>query len=163
MVAGAIEQRKRRPAFGAGIGLGVKSPLCGIIELVQAPIAERESRHARIGAVVRQRAGDGEPRTALGAVDERIAVAPVARIEQLGEARLAHSRVGCDPRARIASAACSNLEACVRTHRRFARLDTVDASKSGRLARKTRQEAIQRRRLALDLDGNAVRIVAHPS
>ena len=46
------------------------------------------------GAVVGQRGDDGEARAAVGAVDERVPVAPVGRVALLGRAVGAHRDVG---------------------------------------------------------------------
>ena len=55
-------------------------------------------------AVVRDAADDREPGTAIGAVDERIAVAAVGGIEQLGQAVGTGGRVRGDERLRLAAA-----------------------------------------------------------
>ena len=59
-----------------------------------------EAGHAGARPVVRQAAGDGVARPAVGAVDEGVAPAPVVGVEQLGEAR----RADADVRDRMAVA-----------------------------------------------------------
>ena len=53
--------------------------------------------------VVRDAADDREPRAAVGAVDERVAVAAVGGVEQLGQAVVAGRRVGGDQRVGLAA------------------------------------------------------------
>ena len=81
-----IEQRQRRPAAGAGVGLGVEAPVARVLVLGAAVGAHLKAGHRRQRAVVGDAAHDREPRTAVGAVDERVAVAAVGRVEQLAQA-----------------------------------------------------------------------------
>jgi hypothetical protein len=89
-----IDERERRPAGGAGVRLGVEAPGRRIGVFTQAEGALRERRHAGLGTVVGELAGQREARAALGAVDEGVAMAPVGRIEQLAQARVAGRAVG---------------------------------------------------------------------
>ena len=91
-------QHVRRPARRARDGLRVKAPVGRIVVLRRALRAHRPRRHRRRGPVVRQRQHDAVARAAVRAVDVRIPVAPVRRIEQLAQARIAHGHVGRDPR-----------------------------------------------------------------
>jgi hypothetical protein len=90
--------RQPRPAGGAGVGLGVKAAVRGIGVLGRARGAHREGGHRRQRPVVGHPADDREPRSAVGTVDERVAVAPVGRVAQLAQARVAGRDVGRDRR-----------------------------------------------------------------
>ncbi|CCB78256.1 protein of unknown function [Streptantibioticus cattleyicolor NRRL 8057 = DSM 46488] len=87
---------ERGSAVGAGHRLGVEPPVRGVGVLGGAPPAHRERRHRGGGAVVGQRGDDGEPRAAVRAGDEGVAVAPVAGGGQLGQAGGARRGVGGD-------------------------------------------------------------------
>jgi len=74
--------------------VGVEGPVGGVLVLAPAVVAQLERSHRRVPSVVGRRAHDREARAALGAVDERVAVAAVVRVEQLAAARLAERDVG---------------------------------------------------------------------
>ena len=67
-----------RAAYGTGIRLGVKPAVKRVIELGPAVRAHLEPFHRSQGAVVGNVADNREARTAVGAIDERIAVAAVS-------------------------------------------------------------------------------------
>jgi hypothetical protein len=66
----------------------MKAPITHAIVLMLTVLAHAKRRHRGRCPVVWHVARDGETGAALGAVDERISVAPVCRIEQLPQARL---------------------------------------------------------------------------
>ena len=70
-----------RTALEASIGLGMESPVFGIGVLMRAFRAHRELAHGRARAIVRQLVDDREAWAAVRAVDERIAITPVGRVE----------------------------------------------------------------------------------
>src|ERR1700752_497896 len=69
-------------AAPACIRLSMKAAVQRLIVFRLALWADAEGSHRRIRAVVGDVADNGEARAALGAVDERIQVAPVAGIKQ---------------------------------------------------------------------------------
>ena len=75
-------------------GLGMESPIGGVAVFAGAFGAHREGRHGRRRSVVGQGGNDGEPRAAVGAVDECVPVTPVGRITLFGGAFGAHGDVG---------------------------------------------------------------------
>src|ERR1017187_10389448 len=64
-------------AYGTGIGLGVETPIERVVVLLLAHWTEWESTHGRLTAIIGDILDDGEARTAIGAVDKRIAIASV--------------------------------------------------------------------------------------
>ena len=81
-------------AVRAGDRLRVEPAIRGIPVLGVARRAQREGPHRGLRSVVRQLVDDRGPGPAVGAVGERIAVAPVCRVAQLGQARVAGRDVG---------------------------------------------------------------------
>src|SRR5262245_43797629 len=78
----AIPQLHLRSALPAGIGLGMKPAMQRVVVLRLACWTHRERRHGSVRPVVRDIALDGEARSAIGAIDKGILVAPVAWIEK---------------------------------------------------------------------------------
>lgn len=87
------------PARRAGVGLGVEPAVCRIVVLGATRVAHRERVHRRAAAVVGDAANDREPRSAIDAVDERIAPATVLGVEELAQACAARGGVGWNDRA----------------------------------------------------------------
>src|SRR5438046_2949869 len=85
---GSIARRRHqvcaRSARRAGIRLGVEAAVERALVLRAAGAAHLETVHGRERAVVWDAAHDREARPAVGAVDERVAVAPVVGVEELG-------------------------------------------------------------------------------
>src|SRR5215208_2661747 len=98
LVPEPVEQSYVRPADGTGVWLGVEAAVRGIFVLAAAIGAHLEARHRCCGPVVRDRAGDGEARTAIRAVGERVTVAPVRGVQKLSQAIFARSDVRRDER-----------------------------------------------------------------
>ena len=113
-LAAQFVPRQARTADGAGHGFGVEAPVAGVGVLGRAVGAEREAPHRRTDPVVRKVLDDGGARPAVGAVDERVAVAPVAGVAHLAQAGVADRRVRRDLarcRARVAGRAVPHAEA----------------------------------------------------
>ena len=100
----ASSSRARGPHAGHALGCAWKrrSPGSSYSAWQAAHIAKPAIVVA--GPVVRHAAHDREARAAVGAVDERVAVAAVARVEQLREAIGTGRRVGRDQRVGLALA-----------------------------------------------------------
>ena len=95
-LAVARHQRHARTARRTGVGLGVKAPVPGVLVLRAAGGAHGKARHSGERPVIGDSAHDREAGAAVGAVDERIAVAPVRGVPQLAPAVGAHRGVGRD-------------------------------------------------------------------
>ncbi|CAM2154283.1 hypothetical protein PT2222_300012 [Paraburkholderia tropica] len=154
-----------RSADGARDQFGVKAPVRGIGVVGGAIGARRERRHARVGAVERQRARDGVARAAIAATVQRVAMAAVARVEDLREAGVADCIVGCHfAVARVRLAAFDDTK--TRARRRIERLrafgiDRIDARERRRFLCERCAKRAQRRARALHVDPHGARVVAH--
>ena len=110
--------------------------------------------------VVGDAAHDREPRAAVGAVDERIAVAAVRRVEQLGQAVRAGRGVGRDQRLGLARAgAGSDLEAGLAPRPSSFGRDALDRGQRRRLGGQALEEARDRLRRPLHLEQDAALVV----
>jgi len=87
---------KLRPTIPAGVGLRVETAIGGIVIFDLASGTHFERVHGGAGAVVGNIANDGEARAAVGAVDEGIAKAAVARVGHFAEAVFADGDIGRD-------------------------------------------------------------------
>ena len=77
----------------------MEAAIPGIGVLLGARLAHREPRHGGGRAVVGQSGGDGEPRAAVRAGDERVPEPAIGRVTELGQAVVADRHVGRDERA----------------------------------------------------------------
>ena len=89
-----VEIKGPRPAHGAAVGLGVVASAADVAVFGGAGGAHGEPGHRGVGPVVGQRPQDREPRPAVGAVDEGVAVAPVGGVGQFLQAGGAGGQVG---------------------------------------------------------------------
>jgi hypothetical protein len=88
-VAELIQQPYPWSTGRAGVWLGVKAAVGGIVVLTPALRAHLEAGHRGRVPVVRNRAGYGEAGTTVGAVGERVAVAAIPWVEDLPQALFA--------------------------------------------------------------------------
>ena len=100
-----VDERELWPAVRTSVGFGMEAPACRISVLGQAQRALRKRCHTGLGAIVGQGARQRESWAALCAVDEGVAVAPVGRVEQFGQAVVAGGGVGWDRRRHCPRAA----------------------------------------------------------
>ena len=75
-----------RTTAPAGIRLRVKAPIQGIVILGLALGAHGKSGHRGLWPVVGNAARDSEARTAVRAIQKRIPIAPIRRVEQFAQA-----------------------------------------------------------------------------
>ena len=135
------QQPHARPAHRAGVGLRVEAPVGRVLVLPPARRAQRERAHGGALAVVGQVLDDREPGAAVGAVGERVVVAPVAGVEQLAPAVGAGGDVRRDElvRARVGGA--------LQDHEAVAGRRAVDRVPRRHLAHLVRGDVAARRRL----------------
>jgi len=138
----------------------VEAAIARRLVLTAAWRAQRKVGHGGALAVEGQGAHDGEAWPAHRAREQRIAMAPSARIAHLGQAILARRDVGGreEPR-RPPEVARLDRE---RTRRAAGRPPVHrPLRRPGREAREVAQEAIERIRVALDVDQHALERVPH--
>jgi hypothetical protein len=150
-------RRDARAARRAGVRLRVEAPVGRVVVLGLAGRAHREARHRGRRPVVGHAGDDREARPAVGAVDERVAVAAVGGVEELGEAGVAGRGVGSD--RGVGAPADARADAEPRLARVGDRLagHRFDRRERRRVAVQPREEVVDR--LALDLDEHAERVV----
>jgi hypothetical protein len=118
--------------------------------------AHSEGGHGSAGAVVRDILDDGETWTAIGAIDEGIVEAPVARAHHFAEAVIANGNVsGNEGSGRSIKAAGNDLKASFGKRLRFARKKRRDLREGRKFSRQTIEETFEETGLTLDLDGHA--------
>src|SRR4051812_29384328 len=154
---------QRRPARGTADRLGMESPVSGILVLGAALLAHPEARHRRALAIVRRALDDRQPRPAIGAVDERIAVPAVCRIEQLAQAVVASA--GVRRNERLARSFVARLDAELRFSSRLRLADgnLVEPGKDRSARAQLLDEAIERFPGSLHLDVDGAGPVSHAS
>ena len=130
-----------------------------------AGIAHREILHRRARTVVGQRIDNREARPAIRAVDKRVPITPVLRIEQLCKAFVTGRQVGRDQRCfcngRLVRKA--NLKRIESFERHLSHLDGFHLSSSGRFLGNSQHELINQVLVALRVDGHTVGRIEHPS
>jgi hypothetical protein len=89
-----------RPAGGAGHGLGVEAAVAGVLVFRAAGGAHLERRHGGLRPVIGQPVEDRQPRAAMGAIGEGVAMAPVGRVADFAQAIGAGGGIGRDAGAR---------------------------------------------------------------
>ena len=114
--------------------------------------------------VVGHAAHDREPRPAVGAVDERVAVAAVGRVEQLAPGRPRRSpRRATERRGLAAARAGDDREAALAGRRRRSRRAPARPRPAAAPRAAAARGSLDRRRVALDLEHDAALVVAHPA
>ncbi len=148
-----------RPAHGAGDRLGVEAAVGGIFVLASAVGAHRKPGHRRVRAVVGRATDDREPRPALRAVDERVAVAPVGRVEELPQAVVAGGDVGGNRSGARGRFARLDPEPALVPGRNRLRRHGVDARERRRFIPQRRGEGVERAGVALGLHDDSLAVV----
>ena len=160
----AIVEGQLRPAGGTGEWLGVVAPVRRVLVFGPAVRAHGEAGHGCVGAVIGQPVDDRVARPALGAVGERIAIAPCGGVGHLGEAVGAHEMVGRQRAARRSvGAAGFDREAVERPHLCIRHLARLGNGQRRRFAQQGRSELRQGRGLALGVNLDLAAAVAHPA
>ena len=161
----AIGERHLRPADRAGIGLGVESAVTWIIVLGLTLRAHVKARHRRGGAIVGYARDDGKARATVGAVCERIPIAPVFGIEQLAQAIGTGCDVGRDQlvSARLALAFQDRESLALGCLIEHVDRQSLDVRQGRRLRADGQRKGVYSRRQPLGSDLDAGRHVAHPA
>src|SRR5215207_10058440 len=161
-MAESVQQLYLWAADRAGVGLGVEPTISRVVVLSLALGAHLEVSHGGHGPVVGHRAGYSEPRTAVGAVGERIPVASVRRVKEFREAVLAGGDVWRDqgpPPNPLP--ALLDTEISLLPYREGSPDHSLDHGQRWSLFAYILQEAFQLLRGPLRLDVNSLGVVAH--
>ena len=152
-----VQIEHMRPADRAAVGLGVVAAILDVVVFPVAVGAHRELTHARERPVVGHVFNNRKARSAVGAVDEGIAVAPVTRTQQLAAAVVAQGDIRRDQR--IAHALGPALEdAKIRKMPQLVEifgLNVLDHGQHRRTVGQFLDKALERRPLALQLQLDA--------
>ncbi|MBT9141339.1 MAG: hypothetical protein DDT30_01931 [Dehalococcoidia bacterium] len=161
-IAPVIHEGQMGPASRAGIRLGMKAAVEGVIILPLALGAHPEVAHGRLGTVIRDVCDDGKAGAAVSAVGEGVAIAPIPRRKDLVDAIRAGGNVGRDQL--ILPGLCEailNHKFGVALRGMNGGRDPFDAGHGGGFGLQISQEAFYLP--SLDLDLHFAGGVAHPS
>ncbi len=162
--AGRVPQGHLRTTHRAGVRLGVEAAVERVVVLALTGVAHHEVAHRRVRAVVRQLVDDAVARPAVGAVDERVAVAAVVRVEQFAAARLAEGDVGHHDGARmVRDLALVDGEFGQPGRVEPRAFDALNGGPRRTFPLEGDAEVVELRPLAFHLDDDAVRGVVHPA
>ncbi len=157
-----LEAHRQLGAAGrAGDRLGVEAPVAWVLVLPPAVGAHREARHGRVRPVVRNPLDDREAWPALGAVDERVPVAAVGRIEELAQALVAGGDIGRDQCRAGCGGALGDREGGLAPTRDDGLGHLLDMRQRRSLALEREAEVVKGARVALRLDDDTRPVVQH--
>ena len=135
-------QPDARTTAPAGIGLRVKAAIERVVVFGLALGAHGKDGHRGLRPVVGNAAGDGEARSAVGAVEKRIAVAAVGGIKQFAKAVGAGGGIGGNAGAYLSEhLAGDDAEAGLTCGSKIASSDGIDARQRRSFGGQTRKEA----------------------
>src|SRR6266481_1317420 len=138
----------------------MKAPIGRVMEFACAIAAHLKKFHGRALAIVGNILDDSKSGATIRAIDKRIAIAPISRIEKLFETVLTCRRVGRDQCTPFLFALAANdIESRLTLRRDDPAVNVLYARQRRRLLAQIREETLQGRRLPLQLDGHARRVV----
>ncbi len=149
---------------GAGHRLGMEAAVERVLVFGGTVRAERETRHGGVGPVVGDVTDDGETRAAVGAVDERVAIAPIGRVEQLAQAVGADAHIRRDGHkgGRVIFG-MDDLEAAKAARRLPGHAQLIDARQGWGFGAQGVDKLIQHLPLTVDFDVDPGGGIAHPT
>ena len=153
-----------RTATRASHGLRVKTAIGRISVLNAAVLVQRPVPHCGVGAIVRKPKHNGVARTAVGAVDIGVPVAPVGRIKKFFQASIANSKVGRNAdRGTFSPLTLTNGEIIKAYRVRGVDCDFCHAGCGGRLCFEVLNKGPQPGRRAFQVNLNSFLAVQDPS
>ena len=117
-IAVGIQKAQRRPADRTAVRLGMIASVFNVVILAVAVRAHGKSFHGGLRPVIGHILDDGQPRAAVCAVDEGIAVTPVLRVQQFPQAVRADGDVRGNKRVAFSLALALNNGKVRKTPRR---------------------------------------------
>ena len=146
----------------AGVRLGMKAPVEGVIVFCLACRAHRKDAHSRLVPIIRHILDNRKAGTTIGAVGERIAVAPVSGIEELTQTVVTGGGIGRDKCMPFgASLAMGNDEGALMERQYHFGDNGIDTCQGRGLLVKCALEVIERPVGTFDLDGHTAAIIQH--
>jgi hypothetical protein len=156
-------EREGRAAARTRVGLGVEPAVQRVLILRLAVRAHAEPAHGGVRPVVGQGLHDGPARSAIGAVGERIAIAAIGGVQDLGEAARACGDIREDQdRFLPFPLAVADLEASVAGRVQREGMKMMDAGAGRGFPGEALQEARQGVRGAFHLDEHPLGIIPDP-
>ena len=157
----AVLEPEAWPTVGAGHRLRVEAAVRRVVVLRGAGVTQGERLHGRVRAVVGEADRDGETRTAVRAIDERVARPAVGGVEELVETVGAGRDVRRHERPDSALiVALDDGKTRLAGRCEVLALDRGDAGRPGRTGHQPGHELVCRRAVALDFDEHALGVVA---
>ncbi len=151
-------------AVGAGIGLCVETSVRWVVVLGLAAVAHQERGHGRERPVVRGLSGDGETGPTIGAVDERVAIAPVLWIVHFGTTVGTDFEIWRNQRGGVVVApALDDDKVGVARRVDVTTFDCVDVGQRRRIGQKPKHEVVDGRPWAFEFNEDAGAVVADKS
>ena len=154
-------QPNPRPAHPARIRLRMEAPVQRIVVFPLALRAHGKRCHRGLRPVIRNAPRDGEARPAVGAVQKRIAIAPVLGVKELPQAIRARSRIRRNPGAHTAQHLAGNdPKTRISDKGQLAHRDRVDPRQRRRLGAQPGEKRLHTLLGPFDLNGQPIGIVA---
>ena len=158
----AIENAKPRPTCRAAGRLRVKAPVGRVVVLGTASRAHREAGHRCARPIVGRTGDDRQARTAIGAIQKRVAKAAIGGIEQLGQAVSAGGNVRRNKDCpRFFGVTRLDEELAITTSGTGFPGEMLNAGKRRRLIGERTEEIIERGGIAFDFDQHVADAVLH--
>ena len=142
----------------------MEAPVQWVVVFPLAFRAHRELRHRGLRPVIGNSSCDGEARPAVGAIQKRIAVAPVPGVQQFTQAIRACCRVGWNPCAHSAQHLTGiDSETRIPHKVQLPHRNRINARQRWRLRAQPVKKRLHALLRPLDLYGHSIRIVADKS
>jgi len=157
-----VSDPESRAAPGASCRLGMESPIAGVDILSLTGYAHGESGHGRAFPIVGNTANDGEPWTAVRAVEEGITVATLVCTVELAEALRTGGHIWCHEDAHVVSClAWLDGKRGIMSEWLFLSANPLDTGERWGLGDQCPEEVFHTRGISLDIDHDACGAVPH--
>ena len=157
-----IEQVDLWATVRAGVGLGMKTPVQGIVILRLASGTHWEDTHGCLVAVIGNILDDCEARTTIGAVNERMTITPVYGVEEFMQTVVTGGGIWRDECIALGSSlAMGDCEGCIIERWYHFGKNRVDPCQGWDFLAQSALKAIKRLEGSFDLDGYTVAVIQH--
>src|SRR5579884_364303 len=150
-----IKKIDTRATDGTGVGLGMKAPIEWVVVLRLAGWTQWKDTHGCLVTIVGYILNNGEARAAVGAIDERVAVAPVSRIEEFMQTISTGGSIRRDERVAICTRLASgNHKDGIMEGRHLFGDNRIDTCQGRSFFAQSTLKSIERLMGTLDLNGH---------